>query len=659
MAALLSYLLQTSLGLLLCHGLYRLCFRRLTFHRGNRFLLIAGLVASFLLPLPSLPATWLAGIEAETGFAVWKNDLLTAPLEGKTGLQNTASPLLPGLAAAPAPSHASSSLLGQVLARDWTWLWTLLTAAWPIGAFVGLGRLAASLLLLRRMRRRGKVCKAGGRRIVELPGKGQAFSFFGTIYLSASYRGAARQMILDHEAAHARQWHSLDRMLFQIAGALLWFHPLMPAYRRFLVECHEYLADQSAAARAGALPYARLLLGLAQQAASPDPVNCFAASSTRNRIQMLNQSPSPLRSRMRYLLVLPLLPAMALLFAVAKAPEPLPPVRAALESTLAEPLLFAGEPVPVHLPEVRKALETAVRKITAQPSRLQHLEDLEAKWRPQLDRHLLSAGVPTDFFYMAVAESQLQPRAKSPGGAGGMWQFMPQTARGQGLRVDDKVDERMDVELSSAAAAGLLVKLKDKLGSWTLAASAYNRGAHAVERDVKAGKVQEPADLYKNPNSSRYLLRILAFKLAMEHPELAALSLEEVEALAPTGPLACPLPAGTWVVSSPYGQREGSPFHKGIDLAAAPGTQVSAPMAGKVVFAGDKEKHGLHIVLDHGGGWETRYSHLSKLSVVEGQAVDAGALIGEVGSTGLSNGPHLHYEIHENGEAIDPADRLR
>ncbi len=95
--------------------------------------------------------------------------------------------------------------------------------------------------------------------------------------------------------------------------------------------------------------------------------------------------------------------------------------------------------------------------------------------------------------------------------------------------------------------------------------------------------------------------------------------------------------------------------HQGVDVAAGEGTPVIATANGLVSNAGWAGGYGLLVSLDHPSGWQTRYGHMSRLNVRPGQAVMAGDVIGFVGSTGRSTGPHLHYEIRRNGHAIDPA----
>lgn len=117
-------------------------------------------------------------------------------------------------------------------------------------------------------------------------------------------------------------------------------------------------------------------------------------------------------------------------------------------------------------------------------------------------------------------------------------------------------------------------------------------------------------------------------------------------------------PAKGWITSR-FGYRI-SPFsgkpalHAGLDIAAAPGSPVYAPADGVVVFASYDESYGKLITLDYGYGVTTRFGHLSQIYVQVGQRVSKWDVVGAVGNTGRSTGPHLHYEVRINGTAVDP-----
>jgi len=116
-------------------------------------------------------------------------------------------------------------------------------------------------------------------------------------------------------------------------------------------------------------------------------------------------------------------------------------------------------------------------------------------------------------------------------------------------------------------------------------------------------------------------------------------------------------------VTSGYGHRTSpftgrTQFHAGLDIAADFGTIVVAPARGRVVFAGTNGPFGKMVEIDHGYGLRTHFAHLSKAHVLQGQVVERGMPIAEVGSTGRSTGPHLHYGVEVNGRTVDPTDYI-
>ncbi len=117
-------------------------------------------------------------------------------------------------------------------------------------------------------------------------------------------------------------------------------------------------------------------------------------------------------------------------------------------------------------------------------------------------------------------------------------------------------------------------------------------------------------------------------------------------------------PADGWVTSgfgyrtSPFtGQKE---FHAGLDIANKPGTKIIATADGRVSFAGGKMYIGNMVIIDHGHGRITKYGHMKKILVHPGQKVKRGQVIGLIGNTGRSTGPHVHYEVRINGTPVNP-----
>ena len=124
------------------------------------------------------------------------------------------------------------------------------------------------------------------------------------------------------------------------------------------------------------------------------------------------------------------------------------------------------------------------------------------------------------------------------------------------------------------------------------------------------------------------------------------------------GELGWPAP-GYYKITSQYGNRnhpilKKKKMHTGIDIAVPSGTSVIAANAGKVIYSGYNGGYGNTVIIDHGGKISTLYAHNSKLLVKVGDKVEKGKVISKSGSTGLSTGPHLHFEVRENGQHVDP-----
>lgn len=119
-----------------------------------------------------------------------------------------------------------------------------------------------------------------------------------------------------------------------------------------------------------------------------------------------------------------------------------------------------------------------------------------------------------------------------------------------------------------------------------------------------------------------------------------------------------PVPSGR-IITSPFGMRYHPVsgeyrMHTGMDIAAETGNDVVAAADGAVVFSGWREGYGNTVILDHGDGYRTLYGHNSKLTVKKGEEVTCGQKIAEAGNTGVSTGPHLHFEVMINGEHVNP-----
>ncbi|PVX49844.1 transglycosylase-like protein with SLT domain [Balneicella halophila] len=182
------------------------------------------------------------------------------------------------------------------------------------------------------------------------------------------------------------------------------------------------------------------------------------------------------------------------------------------------PVDFAGESAPLNRWYVKEALDRELLVNTYWQSQTLLLIKRSARFIPLIEKILREEGMPDDIKYIAIIESGLIPTIVSPAGAAGLWQFMKSTGREYGLEVNSEVDERYHIEKATRAACDYLKKGKADLGSWTLAAAAYNAGFAGISRQMKRQNASNYYDLRLNPETGRYIYRILALKTILENP---------------------------------------------------------------------------------------------------------------------------------------------
>lgn len=181
-------------------------------------------------------------------------------------------------------------------------------------------------------------------------------------------------------------------------------------------------------------------------------------------------------------------------------------------------LNFAGELVPVENPDILERMDRELLVNTYWQSNALLIFKRANKYFPTIEKILAEEGVPDDLKYLAVIESGLT-QAVSPARATGFWQILKETGREYGLEVNDNVDERYHVEKSTRAACKYLKQSKEKFGSWTAAAAAYNAGNYGVSRRFEEQNVQNYYDLLLGEETGRYVFRIIALKEILSNPK--------------------------------------------------------------------------------------------------------------------------------------------
>ncbi|HBU79048.1 MAG TPA: murein transglycosylase [Muricauda sp.] len=189
-------------------------------------------------------------------------------------------------------------------------------------------------------------------------------------------------------------------------------------------------------------------------------------------------------------------------------------------------LNFAGEAVPQEDPEIMERVDREFLVNTYWQSNALLLMKRANKYFPIIEPILKKNGIPDDFKYLAVAESGLE-NVVSPAGATGFWQIMKGTGREYGLEINDNVDERYHVEKATQVACDYLNKWKDRFGSWTLTAAAYNAGPAGIQKYMGIQQVDDYYDLLLGQETGRYVFRILAIKEIISNRDKYGFQLEE------------------------------------------------------------------------------------------------------------------------------------
>ncbi|HEY5746360.1 MAG TPA: lytic transglycosylase domain-containing protein [Chryseolinea sp.] len=180
-------------------------------------------------------------------------------------------------------------------------------------------------------------------------------------------------------------------------------------------------------------------------------------------------------------------------------------------------MTFAGESVPLNIPDVHERLDKELQINCYLHSNTIFLIKRANRWLPQMQEILEKHGIPQDFKYLPLIESNLL-NVVSPRDAVGYWQILKTSGKELNLEITDEVDERYDPLKATEAACKYLKKAYQKFGSWTMVAASYNRGMGGIERALDDQQEKSYYDLYLNDETSRYVFRILAIKEIAEHP---------------------------------------------------------------------------------------------------------------------------------------------
>jgi membrane-bound lytic murein transglycosylase D len=192
-------------------------------------------------------------------------------------------------------------------------------------------------------------------------------------------------------------------------------------------------------------------------------------------------------------------------------------------------LSFAGEIAPIERWDVREKFDRELLLNYYSPGTIVYLLKLANRNFPLISSRLQANGVPDDFKYLCIAESNMQSWAVSKSGAVGYWQFLNGTAPGYGLQVSSELDQRQDLERSTDAACKYLKQAYARFGSWTAAAASYNCGMNGFASAAGFQRTNNYYDLQLPEETNKYIFRILVFKYVLENAPALGFNVTEQE----------------------------------------------------------------------------------------------------------------------------------
>ncbi len=312
--------------------------------------------------------------------------------------------------------------------------------------------------------------------------------------------------------------------------------------------------------------------------------------------------------------------------------------------------------VRVKLDQTRAALEVARERLDFLKGQIEETKTRLLTAQRALERRLQQIYVTGDVNYM-----QVLMEAASFTDFLNQSEYLGRIVQSDQQLIGEVRARKMELEVKKAAAAKTVSEIaaKEKIQAGQekeLAKTEAKRQALLASIQEQRDKVQDHVDELEETTA------------AMER-ELQAMIAARQVSVAPgsSGPVRPSTGAYIWPVSgpvtSPFGYRvhpvRGTTiFHAGLDIAVGSGTTVKAADNGRCIFSGWCGGYGYAVILDHGDGYSTLYGHNSQLYVSEGQSVSQGQAIAASGSTGMSTGPHVHFEVRYNGNPVDPYGRL-
>jgi len=233
-----------------------------------------------------------------------------------------------------------------------------------------------------------------------------------------------------------------------------------------------------------------------------------------------------MKKRILFISTFLLVSAFGELGALAESPD-LPALPTSVKNM--DTLSFCEEPVPMENQDVLERLEKELLLTVGNRPQVILWLKRSRRYLPYIEKMLQENKMPEDLKYMVIAESALQPHVGSNKGAIGFWQILPDTGRKYGLKIDNAIDERRNLSASTRAAIRYLKELHEWMGSWTLAAAAYNMGEQGLAAEMMVQHTSDYYQLYLPLETQRLVFRIISAKLILSDPAKFGFNLKDDE----------------------------------------------------------------------------------------------------------------------------------
>jgi membrane-bound lytic murein transglycosylase D len=196
-------------------------------------------------------------------------------------------------------------------------------------------------------------------------------------------------------------------------------------------------------------------------------------------------------------------------------------------------LALCNKPIPLAVDDIRERFEREYYQMLEHRGLLTILVKRYAKYGPILSDEINRMNMPSDLIYLALTESYFNPRAVSKANAGGMWQFIKETGKREGLNINDNIDERYSIVRSTRSALGYLKKLNDEFADWLLVMAAYNCGEGRVREAIANQASRDFFELYLPEETDRYIYRIASMKEIITNTKKYGLTIDQKDAYKP------------------------------------------------------------------------------------------------------------------------------